>query len=661
MSAILGVFANDGHAMDDALIARMLGRMSSRGGARASVWREGGVVIGVSRHEWEFGMGFSGPVLIVQDGDHVIAADASIYYVRDLKRKLAAKGVHAKAETPSHLILAAYQAFGEKCPEILEGDFSFVIWDRKARKAFCSRDHSGQRPLFYAELGRTLIVASKIGAIVEHPRCSTELNVERIALDAAALIFSGSLETCYSGVFTAAAGSSLSHTENSSLQLQNWWNPTKSEPSDASPADEAAEELVKLLGIAVEERTDPSGPTSIWLSGGWDSTAVFAAGQQRLASTGINGRLRPVSISYPPEDLGRDDERIAAIAAMWKVPIKWINITDIEFFDSSAQQGIVHRDEPYVHLYEQLVRALARGCREVGSHVALNGHGGDFLFQVSPVYLADLLARGRLLTLARDWRAMRITTGRARHFFEWAVQPLLSETTHALIARIRGRHMRGYFERAVPHWMRTPFAQTHDLSGRAQAGSPRARDGSHAAYEAHWYLTQALFPRLNSFVAEYVLEGGVETRAPMYDRRVIDFALSRPIAERNSGGEQKLLVRRAMRGLLPIEVLQPRRVKTGTVAGYLSTSMKAAVKAFGETLQSPMLAQLGMVDPNALKRAASVYSRREDNGFLGEQLFNTIQTELWLQARSTRATNEGKQNGQWADCVSQISPLGSGV
>ncbi len=661
MTAILAIIPFDDRVTDDKVVARMLSRMSGRGSARASVWREGGVVIAVGRHEWELGPGFSGPVLIVQDGDYVIAADASLYYRDDLTRKLSAKGVRPKAETASHLILAAYQAFGEKCAEMLEGDFSFVIWDRKARKLFCSRDHSGQRPLFYAEFGRTVVVASKIGAIVEHPLCRAELNVEGIALDAAALIFSGSLETCYRGVFTVAAGSSLSRTERSPLRLLSWWNPTMNERSDPSPAGEAAEELVRLLGIAVEQRADLSGPTSIWLSGGWDSTAVFAAGQQRLAHSGPQGRLRPVSISYPTEDTGRDDERIAAIAAMWKVPIKWINITDVELFDSSAQRGLVRRDEPYVHLYEQLVRALARGCREVDSHVALNGHGGDFLFQVSPVYLADLLARGRLLTLARDWRAMRIHTGRARHFFEWAVQPLLSETTQTLVAQIRGRHMRGYFERALPLWMRTPFAQARNLRKRGRDGSPRAPRGSRAAYEAYWYLTQPLFPRLNSFVAEYVLEEGVETRTPMYDRRVIDFALSRPVAERNSGGEQKLLIRRAMRGLLPIEVLQPRRVKTGTVASYLSTSMKAAVKTFGATLQSPMLAQLGVVDPNALRRAANVYSRREDNGYLGEQLFNTIQTELWLQARSTQATNARNQNDQWADYVSQPSPLGNGV
>src|SRR3954464_2187159 len=107
MTAILGVFASDEALTDDAVVASMLTQMASRGQARSGLWREGGAVIAISRHEWEFGPDFSGAALVVQDGDHVVAADASLYYREDLRRKLAAKGVRPKGDTPSHLILAA--------------------------------------------------------------------------------------------------------------------------------------------------------------------------------------------------------------------------------------------------------------------------------------------------------------------------------------------------------------------------------------------------------------------------------------------------------------------------------------------------------------------------------------------------------------------------
>src|SRR5687767_889543 len=221
MTAILAMFANDGHTADEALVTRMLGRMGARGGACSSVWREGGVVIAISRHEWEFGPGFSGPVLIVQDGDHVIAADASLYYRDDLRRKLALRSVRPKGQTPSHLILAAYQAFGEKCPEVLEGDFSFVIWDRQTRRVVAARDFAGKRPLYYAELnnGRTLVVASSVGAIVEHPACPNTLNLFAIGATAANL-WAAHEETCYQAIRVAAAAHTIVADIHSSVRVR---------------------------------------------------------------------------------------------------------------------------------------------------------------------------------------------------------------------------------------------------------------------------------------------------------------------------------------------------------------------------------------------------------------------------------------------------------
>jgi asparagine synthase (glutamine-hydrolysing) len=634
MSAILAIIGSDGRVIEDAQVARMLGRMASRGSAHASVWREGGVVIAVSRNEWELGPGFSGPALVVQDGDLIVAADASIYYRDDLKRKLAVKGVQPKGSSSSHLILAAYQAFGEKCPEILEGDFSFIIWDRKARKVFCSRDHSGQRPLFYAELGNCLVIASAIGAILEHPRCDGKLNLAALAVDAAGMIYSGYEETCYRGVYTAPAGSALSRNGDGQIGVSRWWDPPKREPARPDSTANAAEELVSILSAAVKERIGAAVSTSIWLSGGWDSTAVFAAGQKMLNAEGKHRRLYPISVSYPPGDSGREDERIAAVGAMWNVPINWVDIADVPLFGADAQRLVAERDEPYAHVYEQWTRTLCRSSLGANSRIALNGHGGDLLFQVSPVYLADLLARGKVLTLARHCRSMGMSLKHYRYFFQWVLQPLLSDRMLSGFARIRGRYLRGYFERPVPLWMRTPFTSAHQLAERGRSGTPRAPSGSHAAYEAYWCLTQPFFSRINSFIAGYALEEGVEIRTPFYDRRIIEFALTRPIRERNTAGEQKLLLRHAMRNLLPVEVLAPRPIKTGTLGGYFGNSMRDAASVFDSAFKAPELAKLGIVDSDSLRRAVRVYLRGAGDLLLGEQLFTTLQAELWLRAKS---------------------------
>jgi len=631
MTALLAILSADGQHTDDRVVARMLGRMGSRGGSRALIWRDREMVIAVTRHEWEFSEAFSGPSLVVQDGDFVVVADASLYYRDDLRRKLTAKGVRPKGDTASHLVLAAYQAFGEKCPEILEGDFAFIIWNRATQTVFWSRDHAGQRPLFYAEFGGSLVVSSTIGAFSEHPAWSAELDLVSVALDAAGLIFSGSDETCYRGLFTARAGYSYSKKSAARAQSSRWWNPSVVEPSRPSSAEEAAEELLRLLGTAVTERLDSGRRTAIWLSGGCDSTALFAAGRHQMARRGIADRLQPVSVSYPVGDPGREDERIKAVAEMWNTSIKWLDIADVPLFEPSPERA-AQRCEPYAHVFEQWMRKISNASRETGARVALTGHGGDCLFQSSPVYLADVLAKGRLVRLSRELRALGVETNRMRYIFNWAIQPLLPDSLLSLAGWIRGRHLRGHFERPIPRWIREDFATRNQIRERTRAGSPRTRRGSRAAHEMYWYLTEPLYPRLSALIAGYALEEGIEIRNPFYDKRVIDFAASRPHAERNSLGERKRLLRQAMRALLPDDVLTPRAVKPGTLAGYFETSMRAAAPMLEQHLEKSVLAELGVVDLPALQRSLGIYMHGRESAYVREQLYFAVQTELWLRA-----------------------------
>src|SRR5690606_8178135 len=102
---------------------------------------------------------------------------------------------------------------------------------------------------------------------------------------------------------------------------------------------------------------------------------------------------------------------------------------------------------------------------------------------------------------------------------------------------------------------------------------------------------------------------GVEVRSPLSDRRVIEFALSRPWWERSSGRETKRLLRRAMRGLLPDEVLAPRRHRTGVTGGYSHRWMVDVFPGMLEqTMRTPMLLEeLGLIRSDELRRACAAY------------------------------------------------------
>jgi asparagine synthase (glutamine-hydrolysing) len=137
------------------------------------------------------------------------------------------------------------------------------------------------------------------------------------------------------------------------------------------------------------------------------------------------------------------------------------------------------------------------------------------------------------------------------------------------------------------------------------------------------------------------LEHGVELRAPLLDRRLVDFALRRPRAERASAGAVKHLLRRSARGLLPPSVLAPRPHKTGVLTGYFQRSFRADPDGLvSDVFASSMLARRRIVDGDALQKVWRAY--KQNGGGLGGQLFMTFQVEVWLTALKNRSFITGE-------------------
>jgi len=646
MSAIVGIFAppRSGGAPTRDVAERMLRAMKKRGSDHADVWRdeEAGALLAVSRYSWELETSAGEDVLVLVEDDLVVAADAAIYYRDDLRDSLEREGVVVARDTASHMILAAYRSWGADCAEHLEGDFAFIVWDRRTRRICAARDFGGKRTLFFAQVRGTLVIASAISGVLAFPGCSHDINLAEVAAAAGGL-FAARVETAYSAIANLPAGETLTAEPSSEPELVRHWNPPEPATGSAIPSfDEAAAELRARLERAVIERAPSRGAMSIWLSGGWDSPAVFAAGEAALRAHGDSRSLLPVSISYPPGDPGREDELIQSIADRWNAAVHWVDIGDVPVFDRPAERA-AERDEPFGHAFEMWHRSLARGSRAVGSRVAFDGVGGDQLFQVSEVYLADLLSSGHWLELRREWKAKKMSGSGFRSFFRQAVQPLMTERAHDLAAAMRnGRGLVGYLERRAPGWLRSDFVSRHGLDARERhAALPHSRI-SCVRHETYWYLTYPYFPRVFGLASAMALEEGVELRSPLYDARVIELALSRPRWERSTGAETKLLLRKAVEGLLPEHVLAPRPAKTGTTGAYFERSMREGYPSLCEEfLRCSELEAAGMIDAEELRRSATAYTRGAASGQVGVNLFFTLQAELWLRAHKRPADSPG--------------------
>jgi len=466
-------------------------------------------------------------------------------------------------------------------------------------------------------------------AIASLPGFAPALNTAVLA-ETCAQFWSGSDETCYAGVHELPAGATLVWTRDEGCRVERHWSVPEIGTLQRADLREGAEQLAALLERATLERMAQEGPTAVWMSGGWDSSSVFAAGQSALRNVGSARRLLPVSISYPQGDPGREDELITSIAEHWSTPVRWLDVDRIPLFER-AEEGASTRDLPAAHTYEHWNRALAVASHAAGARVAFDGNGGDQLFQISDVFLSDLFRSGRYLPLQREWSTKG---GRGLGtFFDWVIAPALPNSVKRPMLDFLGRQAADDFARALPPWIRRDFAARHALAERERRQMPQRSGYRGWRREAHFFLAAQVFPRAFRCLSDFALDAGVELRSPLFDRRVIEFACARPREERNSGRETKRLLRAAMRGRLPENVLAPRTRRTGITTAYSDRRM---LQEFPLLLarhgKMQMLADLGIVEPNLVRASWEEYRRRGDVA-LKIPLFLTMQVELWLRAR----------------------------
>lgn len=638
MSAIAAVFGHESRDPVESRIGTMLEGMRPTGGTRqqtVAVQRSDApsdVGLGVSAHPWETAWR---PLGFADDGRIAVVADATLFHRDDLRRALGRDGTPSPND--AEYILAAYTRWGLQGVARLEGEFAFVLFDRNEQRLVAARDFAGLRPLYFANVRGTLLLASRAEGLLADAAVPRTLDVATLASVAAGL-WSHSAHTAFAAIDELPAGHLLVHERrvgDAAVRVEAFWHPPDRVETRRLPLGPAAEELRALLVDAVRERVAPDGPTAISLSGGWDSTAVGGAATVALGDH-TRERLRPVSISYPVGDPGREDEIIETVTGAWGVSPRWIAVDEIRLLGGSAGDPMAEaaaRALPFAHSYEHWNRALSRAARASGARVILDGVGGDQLFQVSDIFLSDLFARGQWVELATQFRSRG---GRGfRDLWRWAVRPALPPTLSHGIARLRGADAApDYLLRLPPQWFRTRFLNDHDVMAREVAARPVVPRRDRVLGETHAFLRFAFFTRVVSLLRGYALEEGVALRSPLLDDRVVRFAAQRPWSERADRKETKILLRRAVAGLVPAPVLAPRPHRTGITSAYFLRQLRGPARPLFESLlAAPLLASMGMIDATRLRRAWEHVLVHDDDE-TGARIFFTLQTELWLRSRT---------------------------
>ncbi|WP_405287851.1 asparagine synthase-related protein [Gaopeijia maritima] len=626
-----GILATRGAPPAPERMRRAWTRVREFGGEDAELVPTGEGVLGVARRAWQRSPDLAGSTGVLREAGLLVAADATLYDLARLRGDLAARGDEPRGSDPAHWIAAAWRVWGEALVDHLVGDFAFVVFDTERRRLVAARDPVGSRPLFHTRIEGGVALASSSRALALLRGSESDLDLADLGAQVAGTLLSMGTHTAYAGVEALRPGFLFAHDEAGTAVRRYWSPPDAPDPAPLG-LEEAAEEFGILLRQVVRERMG-SGTTSVWMSGGWDSTAVFGAGRAALAETlGDDRDLRPVSIRYPDGDPGWETPWIEATAGRWGAPVEWIDSERIPLVEGlPARAG--RSDEPPAHLYELWNVELARGSRRVGARVALDGCGGDNLFQVSDVVMADDLRAMRVGAALRRARARRPLGW--RYLVRHALVPLLPAGAAKAIEGLSGRNVpRHHMELARVPWVPERFVREHGLRERDLAVLEELPAASAAQAENMLYVTVPALAWGGSYMRGVLLREGVVARSPLLDPRVIDFALRRPVSDRVAESETKMLLRRAVAEWVPPEVLAARDRRTGVTSGFSARRMRAELPALLDRLEAePLrLADLGIVEPRRFGEAVAVW-RSGGGDHLRSDLFAALRVEFWLRGR----------------------------
>ena len=530
----------------------MIESLAHRGPDGRTLWLEDGV--GLGHRTLHTTPGIPDPNAVpLRRGHLTITADARLDNRADLLRILRGGG-GTDSISDSELILDAYLRWGEDCPQRLLGDFAFAIWDSAKRGLFCARDHFGVKPFHYFyEPRRRFVFATEIKAIFTFADISRRLNEDKIA-DFMLASFEDKARTFYLDVNRLPPASSMI-VGPTGIRVREYWALQPQREIRLRSDSEYAEAFREHFVEAVSCRLRSAFPVGSMLSGGLDSSSIACVASELLASRG-EGTLHTFSIVF--DRVRQSDERRFienVLAARHFAPhlIDGDAITPLDDLD----EVLWHQDEPFYAPNLSLTRHGWQSARDQGVRVLLDGVFGDNVVSHGVEHLRALANRWRLLTLAKELRALIRESGRAvplwrplgRYIVNDGLKPYLPEAGLRAWRRLRHRE-------ADPVSARCEIFEPH-YCNRMQLRPRLAREFRHerrrrSARESHSHMlgcgmVQTAVEIYNRGCAQF----GVETRFPFLDKRVVEFCVAIPGEQKVSGGFTRAVVRRALQGYLP--------------------------------------------------------------------------------------------------------------
>jgi asparagine synthase (glutamine-hydrolysing) len=498
-----------------------------------------------------------------EDGSLQIVFNGEIYNHAEIRRELEKLGRRRwkTDHSDTEVILQAFEQWGIECLQRFRGMFAIGLWESRARRLWLVRDRIGVKPLYYSIHHGRITFASEIKGLLQDPDQVRAVNEEAL-FHYLSFITTPAPDTLFEGIHKLPPGSFLAIDADGQSHEERYWDVLDhTTPLTGVSEEEIAERLLAELRTSVALRTVSDVPVGVFLSGGIDSSTNAA-----LFSECASGEVKTFSVGYDQDyrgcqsELPQAREFAAHIGAAHHERV----LTQQDFLDFLPRM-IYLQDEPIADPVCMPVHFLSQLARDNGTVVAQAGEGADELFwgyaywkrmlnvvrwNAYPVpRAAKKLGLLALSTIGKShspayellWRASAgfpVFWGGVDAFSQRAKLDILSprlrrrfksQNSWAAISPIHERFAQKAWEKTPVKWM------TYlDLNLR---------------------LPELLLMRLDKMG----MGASLETRVPFLDHKFVELAMSIPEQVITRGNESKHILKRAVRGVIPNEIIDRRK------------------------------------------------------------------------------------------------------
>ncbi|HET7233532.1 MAG TPA: asparagine synthase (glutamine-hydrolyzing) [Longimicrobium sp.] len=553
-----------GRRVDAGLLGRMRDRMAHRGPDGAGMWvsEDGGVGLAHRRLSIIDLSHAADQPMENEDGSLRIVFNGEIYNHAEIRAELEKIGGHRwrTDHSDTEVILHAFEEWGISCLHRFRGMFAFALWDGRERALWLVRDRVGVKPLYYSALPGRLNFASEIKALLADPAQPREVDPESL-FHYLSFLTVPAPHTMFAGIRKLPPGTWLRIAADGGMREERYWDAWDAvQPLRNASEDEIAARVLDELRTAVKLRKVSDVPVGVFLSGGIDSSTNAA-----LFSEG-GGPVKTFSIGYDREYESYASELPYARAMAERVGAehheRLLSVDDmIDFLPRMVQL----QDEPIADPVCVPVYYVSELARKNGVIVCQVGEGADELFCGYPAWQRYLklqaLNRAPVPRIAKRAGVKALAAvGRGETFYTEYLQRGADDRPvfwggaeafpEAYKRRLLGKRLRRELDGL------TSWDALAPIRKRFEEKAWETSDLNWMTYlDLNLRLPELLLMRVDKMSMGVSLEG----RVPFLDHKFVELALGIPSAMKLKGGELKHVLKKAVRGVIPDEVIDRKK------------------------------------------------------------------------------------------------------